>query len=319
MTSPEDRIVRSVLPAEAEGVRLDQYLAGRFTYRSRTLWQDWVRRGVLKLNGRRTRPSRVLHAGEIVSLDMTLEAVPEPPVRTDYAVLAETPDFLAVDKPGDLPVHPSGRYFNHTLQRLLLPRFGAVHPVNRLDRETSGIVLFARSGAAARKLAELFETGAIRKTYAALVFGDFPETLAANGFMSADPVSPVHKKRRFTFDLPAGAEAVETCSTDFVLRGRSDGLSLVECRPHTGRLHQLRATLFSLGFPLAGDKLYGPDDTIFLRFRADAMTDSDRARLRLERQALHAEKLEFVSPFTGEPLVFRSPLPPDMDAGSRIP
>lgn len=311
-----NRIVRSIVPDKAEGVRLDSYLAGRFTYRSRTAWRDSIRRGVILLNGNPVRCARILHAGEEISMDLSKEGTAEPPVRTDYRVIAETPDFLVIDKPGNLPVHPSGRYFNHTLQRLLLPRFENISPVNRLDRETSGLVLFAKNPSAARKLSFLFsnpERGKISKVYFALVFGRFPPLLNTKGFLENDPGSPVRKKRRFVSCnegriLPDGAE---TCATDFILRGEKDGISLVECRPYTGRLHQIRATLLSCGFPLAGDKLYGPDDTIFQRFSEGKMTNSDRKTLRLERQALHAAELAFVSPFTGKILNFYAPLPGD--------
>lgn len=306
-----ERIVKTTIPPEAEGTRLDLYLAARFTYRSRTAWQECISRGEIRLNGRRTRASRILHEGESVSLELNGPEAEEPPVRTDYSILLETPEFLAVCKPPDLPVHPSGRYFNHTLQRMLSGKSGPAFPVNRLDRETSGAVLFARSGAAARRLAELFERGNIEKTYLAIVFGDFPDGLSANGFLSADPASAISKKRRFTPGLPDENAEAPACRTDFRCLRREDGLSLVECRPHTGRLHQIRATLFSLGFPLAGDKMYGPDETVFLRFIAGTDTEADRALLRMGRQALHAAKLEFVSPFTGEFLKIEAPPPDD--------
>ena len=99
--------------------------------------------------------------------------------------------------------------------------------------------------------------------------------------------------------------------TDFRCLKRKNGLSLVECMPETGRLHQIRATLCSLGYPLAGDKMYGPDETIFLRFIEDRMTPDDRALLRMERQALHASELEFRSPFDQSRCVFTAPVPAD--------
>ena len=140
----KQRIVTTIVPGEAEGIRLDQYLANRFTYRSRTVWQRCIRSGEILLNGRKTASSRPVHSGEVIIFIPPEEDLIEPPVRTDYTILAETDDFLVVNKPGNLPVHPSGCYFNHTLQRLLSADLGKiVHPVNRLDRETSGVVLFA--------------------------------------------------------------------------------------------------------------------------------------------------------------------------------
>lgn len=307
----QERIVQTTVPGESEGTRLDFYLASRFTYRSRTAWQKAIRDGEIRLNGRKTHASRQLHTGEMITLQMSGAELDEPPVRTDFSILLDTPAFLAVNKPPDLPSHPSGRYFNHTLQRLLLPDFGTVHPVNRLDRETSGTMLFAKSGQAAKKLAALFETGSIRKTYLALVFGDFPEEWNATGFLSADPNSKIGKKRRFTTDLPEDAEDAVPCSTDFQKISYRDEMSLIRCLPHTGRLHQIRATLFSGGFPMVGDKLYGPDETVFLRFIKDTMTTEDRTILRMDHQALHAASLAFRSPFTGDDLCIQAPLPDD--------
>ncbi len=308
----QERIVRTTVPDEAEGVRLDSYLAGRFTYRSRTGWQQSVSDGIILLNGRRTRPSRQLHAGEVISLDVSGIAREEPPVRTDFAVLLETPDFLVVNKPPDLPCHPSGRYFHHTLQRMLEKEFGRVHPVNRLDRETSGVTLFARSGAAAGALAKIFETCTVHKTYLALVEGDFPDRAEAVGFLSADPDSAVHKKRRFTFNYPADAAPGDAVSAETAfsrIGDPVDHVSLVECRPRTGRLHQIRATLLAMGFPMTGDKLYGVDETVFLRFREDAMTADDEKNMRLAHQALHAWKLEFTNPFDGSEMICTAAVP----------
>ena len=309
MTETAERIATTIVPGEAEGIRLDQYLTGRFTYRSRTAWQKSIKSGSILLNGRKTSASRLLHAGETISLVLKGEELEEPPVRTDYRILLETPNFLAVDKPGNLPVHPSGGYFNHTLQRLLIPDHGVVHPVNRLDRETSGIVLFAKTGQDARKLAELFDRNEIHKSYCSIVFGNFPDELNATGFLESDPVSPIAKKRRFV-TTPTTPDA-EQCSTFFRCLKREQGFSLIQCEPVTGRLHQIRATLCSLGYPLAGDKMYGPDDTIFLRFIEDKMTDQDHALLRMDRQALHASRLRFVSPFDGGEMEIISPVPED--------
>lgn len=306
----EKRIVRTAVPSEAEGSRLDMYLSARFTYRSRAEWQKTVRAGEILLNGLPTRPSRLLHAGETLSFELADDSEPE--VRTDFSVLHETPDFLVVSKPGNLPVHPAGCYFANTLLMLLRKEYGELFVVNRLDRETSGLVLLARNAAAARKLSRMVEHRNVKKQYVVFVHGVFPrEHLSADGFLSPDPGSEVRKKRRYTAERPEGPDT-EDCRTDFTLLASCGNFSMLECLLHTGRFHQIRATLFSLGFPVVGDKLYGPDDSIYLRYTKKALTDEDRKRLVLDRQALHAWRMEFPSPFDRSELSFEAPLPPEL-------
>ena len=294
----QDRIISATAGPELEGVRLDHFLSGRFTYQSRTGWQSIIRAGRITVNGIRVRASRRLHTGDVIVFDV--DGIEEPEVDPTYRVVLERPEFLAVAKSGMLPVHPSGCYFRNTLLMLMKERYGELYVVNRLDRETSGLVLLARDPGTAGVLSTLFASRQVEKTYLAAVFGEVPAgTVRCDGWLSADPDSPVRKKRRFTADDP-GTEDAETCSTEFTRIMTRGGYSLVACKPHTGRLHQIRATLRSAGFPLLGDKLYGPDATIFLRFTEDVMTDSDRAALVLPTQALHAWRLRFRLPGTGE-------------------
>ena len=294
----DERIIRATAGPELEGIRLDHFLSGRFTYQSRTGWQTIIREGRIAVNGIRVRASRRLHAGDVISFDV--QGIAEPEVDPSYSVVLERPGFLVVSKSGCLPVHPSGCYFRNTLLMLLKERYGELFVVNRLDRETSGLVVFAKTPETAGVLSGLFASRQVKKTYLAAVFGKFPAgTVVKNGWLSPDPDSPVRKKRRFTETDP-GTDDAEPCGTEFTCLMARGGFSLVECRPHTGRLHQIRATLCSCGFPLLGDKLYGPDDAIFLRFTEDAMTDSDRAALVLPTQALHAWRLRFDLPGTGE-------------------
>ena len=306
-TMPE-RTIKTTAGPELEGVRLDHFLSARFTYQSRTGWQTVIGEGRITVNGIRVRASRRLHEGDVIAFDV--QGIAEPEVDPSYEVVLERPDFLVVSKSGCLPVHPSGCYFRNTLLLLLKERFGELFVVNRLDRETSGLVVFARDPGTAGVLSGLFASRRVEKTYLAAVFGAFPAgPVAKEGWLSSDPDSPVRKKRRFTESDP-GTEDAEACSTEFACLKTRDGFSLVECRPHTGRLHQIRATLRSCGYPLLGDKLYGPDDSIFLRFTEDALTDSDRAALVLPTQALHAWKLHFALPGIGEEIRCAS-RPPD--------
>ncbi|MFH0728202.1 MAG: RluA family pseudouridine synthase [Pseudomonadota bacterium] len=301
--------------AEDAGRTVLDFLCRRFTYHDRIRWEEIIREGKVRLNGEPPLPDTPLTPRDILAYEGFDET--EPPVRIDYEILYEDEILLGVNKPGNLPCHPGGRYFKHTLWHLLTTRYGPAphYFVNRIDRETSGMVLVAKSPVVARDCGRQFAEGSVQKRYLVGVFGDFPpETVFAQGGICRDDASPVHKKQRF---LPLDLlnrypHPVKTCRTDFKRLRRNQGLSLLSAEPLTGRLHQIRATLFSLGYPVVGDKIYGPDDTVFLRFIEDRMTAGDRNRLILSRQALHAESLHFRHPVTGREMHWSAPLPEDM-------
>ncbi|MBO4631826.1 MAG: RluA family pseudouridine synthase, partial [Lentisphaeria bacterium] len=235
----EKRIIRTSPGPEGRNLRLDCWLAARFTYRSRSEWQTAVRSGEILLNGAQTRPSRILHGDEII--DFQFPDQQEPPVRTDYRILADFPQYAVVDKPGNLPVHPAGRFFQHTLLILLQKKYGQMYPVNRLDRETSGTVLFARTPKAAARLAEALSDSKVSKKYLVYVHGCFPEgRTRASGWLAPDAGSPIRKKRRFTARKPNSPDC-ETCDTEFICLRQNRFYSKLECILHTGRLHQIRA------------------------------------------------------------------------------
>lgn len=304
-----ERIISSRAGDNAAGQRLDRYLSERFTYRSRKQWQDMIKGGDILLNGAGTRCSRILQGGEEISFVAETE---EPPVELEYSIVYEDEFFYAVNKGGNLPCHPAGAYFKNTLWYDMCSKYGKVYVVNRLDRETSGLMLLGKSPEAAAKLSELFAAkDQLSKKYYALVEGEFAEAICASGYLVSDAASEVRKKRRFVSEDDYSG-AGESAITNFSPVARGDGISLVEARPETGRLHQIRATLCSLGFPLLGDKLYGLDDTIYIRFSEGRVTEDDFKKLRMRRQALHAYALKFTHPFTGKELEFYAPIPDDM-------
>ena len=191
----ETRIAETLVEPEANGLRLDLYLRKRFTYRSRTERQRSIEEGEILLNGRRTRPSRILQTGEKVAF--IPKPAEEPPVDRSFELLEETPDWLAVAKPGNLPCHPAGAFFRNTLWSVLREQYGEnIHIATRLDRETSGVVLVARNPETAAAFTRaLTETG-VHKRYIAFVHGDFPDELTADGWLSYDPAAAIRKKRR---------------------------------------------------------------------------------------------------------------------------
>lgn len=269
------------------------YLSGRFTYRDHTGWSAEIAAGRIIVNGQTATDDIVLHGGD--EMEYLPEARPEPVVDEQIAVVYEDDDFLAVSKSGNLPCHPAGIFFNHTLWAMLregrIPGLAAqaeIHFVNRLDRETSGIVLVAKNSKAAKMATRSLRRDEACKEYWVLVEGAFPDELTADGWLWQDATSAVKKKRRFGFEKPNDGLEAETALTMFQCLRRGNGLSWLQARLGTGRTHQIRATLCSLGYPVVGDKLYGVDDGMYLRFVNYDLTEEDRCRLRTERQALHA-------------------------------
>ena len=297
------------------GVPLLDFLCDRFTYHGRNEWEELIHGGRVLLNGVAVSCLKPIRAGD--RLEYLHPDLPEPPVEKKYSILFEDDALLVVDKPPNLPCHPGGRYFAHTLWGLLKSEHSmdTVFFVNRIDRETSGIVLIAKTGSAAIHCQQQFLDGALRKKYLVMVEGDFPcGPVRAEGFLKIDENSPIRKKQRFVMVNGSRTvyEKVKKCCTLFHAVQRCNGKSLISAEPLTGRMHQIRATLCSLGYPVTGDKIYGVDETLFLKFINDRLTDSDRLKLSLPRQALHSKSLELTHPENGKRVRFFSHLPEDM-------
>lgn len=296
-----------ILSHEA-GIRLDLVMSRRFPMISRIGWQERIRDGRVSLGGGRARPSSRVHEGQEVTF--RYDRRPEPAVSMDVRVLFEDPESVVISKPANLPVHPSGIYFQNTLLTWLRARWpdDPPRPVHRLDRETSGCMLLARTAQSASRLSRMFRTDRVRKEYLVLVEGDFPDEMDASGFLGPGQ-SEVRKKVRFS---PVSFPGAVSARTEFFCLQRVHGLSLLRARLHTGRTHQIRATLCSLGFPVTGDRLYGVDDSYYLDFIHDRETDEARRRLRMDRTALHSALISFES--CGQAVTVECPLPEDMQA-----
>jgi 23S rRNA pseudouridine1911/1915/1917 synthase len=234
----------------------------------------------------------------------------------DFAVVAENDDFIVVDKPPFLLVHPTkpsnARTLWGELKQLLafeIANGGQVSIVNRLDRETSGLVLVAKNAAAARRFGLLMQAQRIAKEYLAIVCG-WPEwkTTSVDAPLlrqGTQMPSSIWLKQMIH---PAGAPArtefrVEKCFA----RTKGERFAIVRAFPQTGRTHQIRVHLASLGHPVAGDKIYGPDETLYLEFIETGWTPNLEHRLLLPRHALHSAALEIEN---GER--WTSDLPPDL-------
>lgn len=300
------RIIRTSIDWSGNGLTLIDFLSGRFTYRSKEEWITRINSGEITLNNKIVPPETLLVLHDCV--EYRPEDIEEPPADLDYRIVFEDGSLLVIDKPGNLCMHPAGPFFKHTLWHLLCSKYGTIHFVNRLDRETSGLLLAVKEPKLAKQLAKSVSF----KRYLAVVHGEFPEELLADGFL-VDANSVVRKKRKFVSQMPDNPP-FESAKTAFARQKYVNGMSLVEATLFTGRMHQIRATLFSLGFPVAGDKLYGPDERFYLKQSSGELSADDRAKLLISRQALHSEELEFIHPQSKEKLVFNSPLPAELQS-----
>lgn len=308
------RRVKAIVYVEESGMCLLDFVVKRYPFKDEEQWLAVLSERQVLLNGIAAEASAVLKTDDEILYQAP--EIPEPEIDRKIAIIYEDEYFVVVNKTGNLPCHPSGCYLENTLLNLLKELTGVtdLRLINRLDRETSGVILAAKSAEVAKRLSQQFFAHQVKKTYSVIVEGRFPDRLNACGWLSRDTNSVVRKKRAFVATVPeikpfADAEWAETRFK----RVRCNGdLALVRAELVTGRQHQIRATLCSLGFPVVGDKIYGVDESFFLRFISDQLTAFDLTALRLPRQALHAQELELTHPVTAERMFFEASLPPEM-------
>lgn len=285
---------------DAAGQRVDRYLAARLDGVSRTRLQQWIALGAVRCDERALTASTRLRGGErIVVEPQPREAdtafAPDP---VDLVIVHEDDELLVLDKPPGLVVHPAAGHWRGTLMNGLLhhrpalarlPRAGIVH---RLDRDTSGLLVVARTEAAFASLSAQLAERSVERRYLALVVGRSPARGTIDAPIGRDPVSRV----RMAVVAPERGRAARTHYERLAVGElASRAVSLLECRLETGRTHQIRVHLRSIGHPLVGDTLYG-----------GAALDG------FARQALHAWRLALRHPANGQPARWRSPLPEDL-------
>ena len=313
-------IRRFQVGAPSAGTRLDLFLASACSDLSRSRIQKLIAEGAVTLSGEPAKRSHVVRAGDRVEVD-----VPEPkpatlePEPIPLSILYEDAHLLAVDKPAGLVVHPSPGHGSGTLVNALLHHVrdlagigGSLRPgiVHRLDRDTSGVLLVAKTDLAHASLARQMKRRTMKKEYLALVAGiprvrkgeialaigrDTRDRKRMKAYRQADPV-------------PSGAREARTLY-EIEREWFPLGLTLLRCRLVTGRTHQIRVHLAAAGLPVVGDPVYG-------RARYPRVRDANLKR-RLEgfpRQALHAERVSFRHPETGQPVSIAAPVPDDLRA-----
>ncbi|HEY3176545.1 MAG TPA: RluA family pseudouridine synthase [Candidatus Polarisedimenticolia bacterium] len=291
------------------GIRLDLFLKERIPKLSRRRIQDAIRTRVEAPGHGRPRPATQLRPGDtVIVLRAATPEEAEPLTR--IPVLHIDDDLIVVDKPAGLLAHPSNRVSKGSVTHILSRQVeGPLHLIHRLDRETSGVMLVARSPEAARFLSAQVArvSDGFEKIYLAAVFGEM-------------------KLRAGTIDLPigralhsavfvkrgVGGSEGRACRTAYRVDATGGGFSLVRVRLHTGRRHQIRVHLAAIGHPVVGDKLYGPAESHYLRFIKTGFDDRMRRELLTERQMLHAAEISLNHPRDGRRMTFAADLPPDM-------
>jgi 23S rRNA pseudouridine1911/1915/1917 synthase len=306
--------VRLDVPPDAAGQRLDAFVGERLPELSRTRAAQLIAGASVRLNGRPARKSERVEAGDVVEVELP---PPEPsdvaPEAIPLHILHEDPDLLVVVKPAGLVVHPAPGHRSGTLVNALLHHVqdlsgigGVKRPgiVHRLDKDTSGLMIVAKHDRAHRRLAAALKRREIKRSYIAACWGH----LAQDRLSVEAPVGRSSRDRKRMAVVESGRPAL----THFERLARWPAADLVRADLETGRTHQIRVHLAHIGHPVVGDPVYGTSG-------ARGISGPDRLwakelERRVPRQFLHARRLEFEHPRTGEPMVLEAPLPADLQA-----
>lgn len=304
---PQDKL-SALIPNELAGKRLDQALSQLFPDYSRNRIQDWIRAGVVTVNGQPAETKQKLFGGEDVVLTPVFDVVTQvAPEAIPLHIVYEDEALIVVDKPQGLVVHPAAGHHDGTLQNALLhhdpaldkvPRSGIVH---RIDKDTSGLLMVARTVEAHKRLVEQLQAHTVHRQYLALVQG----TLTGGGTIDLPIGRHGSDRKRFAV-RPDGKPAV----THYRIAERFQAHTLVEVQLETGRTHQIRVHMAHIGHPLVGDPVYGGR----ARLPQGASPELIAALQGFKRQALHAGSLGIDHPETEAYMEWESPLPSDFEA-----
>ncbi len=302
---PMPQVIRqtATVPSERAGERLDHVAVVLFPDFSRSQLQTWIRAGELRVDGKTRRPRDTMFGGEALELNAEQEALNFEAQDLPLDVVFEDDALLVINKPAGLVVHPGqgnpdATVLNAVLHRLpgnsVLPRAGIVH---RLDKDTTGLMVIARTSGAQNELVAQLQAHTVRRVYDAVVYGLPPESGTIDEPMGRHPV---HRTRM------AVREGGKPAITHYEVIGWFEHHSLVRVRLETGRTHQIRVHMAHLGFPLVGDPVYS-------RLKLPKHSEPLREAIRgFPRQALHAGRLAFIHPETREEVAFRAPRPADL-------
>jgi 23S rRNA pseudouridine1911/1915/1917 synthase len=293
-----------IVPKNEAHIRLDRFLANNLPGYSRSRLQQLIRTGFVSLNGGATRARYLVHTGDKIELtEPPLEKIDNQPEPIPLEILFEDKDIVVVNKPSGLVVHPGAGHRQHTLVNALLSHCttlsgigGKERPgiIHRLDKETSGCLIVAKNDEAHRELSRQFAERIVEKIYLALVAGKLRKQ--AGTIEEKIGRHPIHRQR-----MSVTSSRGRPAKTEYRVIRSGDQASLVECRLHSGRTHQIRVHLHHLGHPVLGDKVYAA-----------------RSAKNFPRQMLHAWKLGFRHPKTGGWKSFEAPLPHDFATAIKV-
>lgn len=305
-----------------EPLRIDKFLTNRIENATRNKVQQAINTGMVMVNGKEVRPNyKVKGLDEIIVYsDMSPEETDVVPEKMPLNIMYEDDDLMLINKPAGMVVHPgSGNYTgtllngvawylkekNPDLTEDTLPRFGLVH---RIDKNTSGLLILAKTDKAMRNLAKQFFDHTIRRQYVALVWGDVQNdegTIAAHVGR--------HQRFRKQFEAYPEGDHGKEALTHYKVLERFGYVTLVQCILETGRTHQIRVHMKHIGHPLFNDDFYGGDKIVKGTVYAKYKQFVDNCFAICQRQALHAKTLGFMHPDDGRELFFDTPLPDDME------
>ena len=314
-TAPQTLIV----PSDLSGLRLDVFLQHSLSVYSRSHFQKLITGGSITVNGRTAQKRRLLLAGDCVAIagmGAAGSAVDLAPAAIPLAILYEDDCLIAIDKPAGLVVHPGSGNRDNTLVNALLHHRGAAlssgsHPerpgiVHRLDKDTSGVLLVAKTDPAHAALAEAFASRTVKKSYLGLCLG-------APRKVSGAIDMPLARSKKDTTRYIADPEG-KLSLTDFKLLCREQGITLIRFMPRTGRTHQIRVHCAECGFPILGDILYGGGKARLPQVAPENRAFAVSMLKCFARHALHARSITIIHPFTKKELTVRAPLPADFQS-----
>ena len=296
------------------GTRLDVFLAQRLPAFSRNIVGKAINSGLVSVDGQGAKAAQRLRTDQVVTFQPPTQLYDGPqPENIPLELLYEDDDIVAVNKPPRMVVHPAKGHWSGTLTSALAYHFqslssvaGATRPgiVHRLDRDTSGVILVAKTDAAHLNLAAQFEARTVHKEYIAFTRG----SIDRDRDIIEQPIGP-HPYQREKMAIRAGHPSSRPARTEFEVLKRYRGFAKIAARPKSGRTHQIRVHLAHVGCPVVCDRLYAGHSRLTLGEIAGGAADE---QVVLDRQALHATRIAFVHPIHGQPLTITAPLPDDL-------